>query len=125
MGNFKSNQFYINNSKSELERNFRKFESNLITHNDSNILLERSFSSIYSQICFISDLFQGNNKENLEKFLKKNFTEKLSNFIINNLYFHIQNKEEFDLNKIKILLFLLSFNTNETINKKQNPDKVK
>jgi hypothetical protein len=124
MGNCKSTQIYIDHSKSIYESNLRKFESNLISKCES-ILAHRSFSSIYSKICCDSNLFQGDNKENLGKFLTTNFTENLSNFILNNKYFKIPNEEIFDLNKIKMLLFLLSFNTNELVNEKENPDKVK
>lgn len=125
MGNCKSNHlYYIDKSNSALEKKLRLFESNVLTNDDPNVQLERSFSSIYSQICFDSTLFQGKNKENLLKFFMENFTEKMSNFVLKSSYFKFSESEEYDMKKIKILLFLLSFNSNEIIKDTENPDKV-
>ena len=87
MGNCKSNLIYINESKSILEKKLRMFESNVLIDSDSKVEQQRSFSSIYSLICYDSELFQGKNKSNLEKFLVSNFTEKMTKFVLDNSYF--------------------------------------
>jgi len=125
MGNQKSNLNYITGATNELEEKIRRFEINVLLSKENNQDYERSFGSIYSQICFDSELFQGKDEDNLKKFLVTNFNQKMADFVTNQFYFKIEEEIEFDMRKIRILLFLLTFNTNTILNKNQNPDKVK
>jgi len=125
MGNQKSNLNYITGATNELEEKIRRFEINVLLSKENNQDYERSFGSIYSQICFDSELFQGKDEDNLKKFLVTIFIQKMADFVTNQFYFKIEEEIEFDMRKIRILLFLLTFNTNTILNKNQNPDKVK
>ena len=112
---------YILEATNPLEDKIRKFEIEVLLNINSE-QYERSFSSIYSQICFDSDLFQGKNEKDLEKFLLTNFTQKMVEFVSGRSYFKINEAQpiEFDMRKIRILFFLLTFNTNT----KNHSDKV-
>lgn len=123
MGNQASNLNYIASATNELEDKIRNFEIDVLLKSNKD-QSEKSFSSIYSQICLDSELFQGKNQENLEKFLKNNFSEKMADFITSKPYFKIENSEEFDMRKIRLLLFLLTFNSNVSVNNTVNSDKV-
>lgn len=126
MGNQKSNLNYLSNATNELEEKIRRFEIDTLIHKEgSDKNSEKSFGTIYSQICFDNDLFQGENQDQLEKFLNQHFNEKMVKFITESKYFRIEETGYFDMRKIRVVFFLLTFNTNSAVDKTKNPDKVK
>jgi len=123
MGSTASKISYMSLAMNETEREIRTFECAELLNNDKSFK-ERSFSSIYSQICFDSEFFQGQNEKNLEYFLKENFNPLISKFILNNNFFKLDNASGYDMRRIRLLLFSLTFNKNVVTNNKTNPDKV-
>lgn len=122
MGSSASKLNYISQATNDLEKEIRVFECAELLNNDK-ALRERSFGSIYSQICFDSEFFQGENPKNLEAFLNENFNPSISNFILNSSFFKADNSS-YDMRRIRLLLFGLTFNSNTKSNKMDNPDKV-
>ncbi len=123
MGSSASKLNYISNSSNDSEREIRIFECAELLNNDK-ALRERSFGSIYSHICFDSEFFQGENPKNLQAFLNENFNPSLSNFILNSTFFKNDDNRSYDMRRIRLLLFSLTFNSNTKSNKRDNPDKV-
>lgn len=124
MGIDQSKLSYIAQATNIVERDIRLFEcADLLNINKSE--KEKSFGSIYSQICFDSEFFQGENEKNLKVFLDEYFNPLLSKFILTTPYFKLDDRGRgYNMKKIRLLIFLLTFNTNEVINSKANPDKV-
>lgn len=124
MGSNKSKLSYINQAANDLEKDIRTFECSELL-NANNAQKEKSFKSVYSQICFDSEIFQGENERNLKAFLDENFNPLISKLVTNSRYFRLkEGRSEFDMKKIRLLIFLLTFNTNDFSNSKVNPDKV-
>ena len=125
MGANNSKLTYITLAKNDIDREIRIFECSELLNIDKTEN-ERSFNSIYSEICFDSEFFQSENTANLDAFLKENFNEKITNLVIKNEYFKMkyENTTVFDIKKIRLLIFLLTFNTNDKTTSKKNPDKV-
>lgn len=103
---------YLLESKYVEERQIRRFElTNLINSDNSEFL--KKFSWIYPMICFDSDSF--NAESNIENILKDNFNPDLFKLIKNGNYFKCEShgKTIYDIQKIRILVFLLTTNSNE------------
>ncbi len=122
MGSNVSKLSYMSQATNDLEKEIRIFECSELLNND-NSLKERSFNSIYTHICFDSEFFQGENPKNLEIFLNENFNKLIAEFILNTPFFRSQDGL-YDMRRIRLLLFTLTFNTNVKTNTKENPDKV-
>jgi hypothetical protein len=129
MGNNTSNLNYISQSTNPLEEKIRLFEINSLLNintDDKFSNEEKSFSSIYSRICIDSELFQGKNEENLRKFLISNFNKRMADFITKRSYFRLDGESEYDMKKLRILFFLLTFNMTTASNSDHKiSDKVK
>ena len=116
---------YISHATNELEDKVRQFEIDVLinpvqANKDKSHHFEKGFSSIYSQICYDSDLFQGRNQDKLERFILTNFNAKMVEFVTSHEYFKFNQESEFNMRKIRILFFLLTFSSNTS----NCPDKV-
>lgn len=103
---------YITASKYIEEGQIRRFEMTNIINIDNSECLKK-FSWIYPMICVDSDNF--NADTNIENIFNENFNTKILKLIQNGNYFKFEynGKQVYDIKKLRILVFLLTTNTNE------------
>ena len=112
MGNVESFTSYLGGTIYIEERQIRRFEMTDLINQDSSEYLKK-FSWVYPLICVDSDNLTADSA--IENIFKDNFNLKILKFVQNGNYFkkNINGNTIYDLNKIRILIFLLTTNTND------------
>lgn len=112
MGNSVNLSAYLSGTVYLEERQIRRFEiADLINQDNSEYL--KKFSWIYPMICIDSDDLTADTA--IENIFRENFNLRILKFIQKGDYFKklINGKAIYDLRKIRILVFLITTNTNE------------
>ncbi len=112
MGNSASLSEYLSGTNYLEERQIRRFEMNDMINQDNSEFLKK-FAWVYPMMCFDSDDTTSN--ENIENIFRENFNLKILKFIQNSDYLKkiVNEKKVYDFRKIRILIFMLTTNSNE------------